>query len=136
MDETRTTDVRFPPGRYGRRREGGKPSKLLVGGAASVFLIGGVAIGLSMYNQYGGMDYTGDVVAFDTDERHVTVTFDVHKPEGADATCVVRARSKDGAQVGNAEVSIEAEEPSVRVTYTLETSAKPVTGELLRCYPT
>ncbi len=136
MDETRTTDVRFPPGRYGRRREGGKPSKLIVGAAASVFLLAGVAVGVSLYNQYGGTDYTGNVVRFDTAKRHVTVTFDVYKPEGADATCMVRARSKDGAQVGNAEVSIEAEDPSVRVTYTLPTSARPVTGELLRCYPT
>ena len=135
MDETRTTAVRFPPGRYGRRRERKGPSPWLVGSVAAIAVAGGLTISVAMYDQYGRTDFTGNVIAFDTSERSVDITFEVYKPAGEGATCLVRARSADGAEVGHAEVSIPAEESATSVDYTLETSAKPVTGELVRCYP-
>ncbi|ADD40437.1 DUF4307 domain-containing protein [Stackebrandtia nassauensis] len=135
MDETRTTAVRFPPGRYGRRREGRKAQKWVLAAIGSVFVAGGLFVSLSMYNQYGGTDFSHQVVGFDTAESSVSITFEVFKPEGQAAICQIRARSADGADVGQAEAEIPAAKSEVRVEYTLETSAKPVTGEVLRCYP-
>lgn len=135
MAETRAADVQFPPGRYGRRREGRKPSKWLVGGLTGLVVIAGIGVAVAMYQQYGRQDFTGDVLKFDTSHRSVKVLFEVHKPEGSQATCLVRARNKAGAEVGHAKVSIPAEGSHTKVNYTLETSARPVTGELLRCYP-
>ncbi|TWJ07535.1 uncharacterized protein DUF4307 [Stackebrandtia albiflava] len=143
MDETRTTSVRFPPGRYGRRRPdtgagtgltGRRPSAWLTGLAALAVVIAGVAISLKLYDQYGDREYHGQVLAFDTAEESVSITFEVFKPAGEPAVCRVRARSADGAQVGMAEVSITARESHVTVEYVLETTGKPVTGELQRCY--
>lgn len=132
MDETRAT--RFPPGRYGRRREHtGLPKWLAVVGAA-LTIVAGVGVAVKLYDQYGA-EYSSDVLAFETSERSVHVTFSVYKPEGEEAQCRVRARAENGAEVGYADVPITAEDSYVTVEYTLETSARPVTGEVQRCYP-
>ena len=47
--------------------------------------------------------------------------------------CAVRARAADGAVVGRADVEVAPDQP--RVTYRLTTTARPVTGEVLRCRP-
>jgi|GEM_PF-39620 len=144
MDETRDTIGQFPPGRYGRRRAGAvvgpgfrttrRVSKWLTGLAALVVVVAGVAIAYKLYDQYGDREYHGQVLAFDTAEDSVSITFEVYKPAGESAVCRVRARSADGAQVGMAEVMITATEPRLTVEYTLMTTDKPVTGELQRCY--
>jgi hypothetical protein len=136
MAETPATDVRFPAGRYGRRRErSSRPTGWLVAVGATVAVVSGVVIAVMMYNQYGRQEYTGNVLAFDTASRSVEVTFEVYKPAGEDATCLVRARSVDGAEVGHVEVPVTGEETHTTLTVTVPTSARPVTGELLRCYP-
>lgn len=144
MDETRDTIGQFPPGRYGRRRAGAvvgpgnnatrRVSKWLTGLAALVVVVAGVAIAYKLYDQYGDREYHGQVLAFETAENSVSITFEVYKPAGESAVCRVRARSADGAQVGMAEVLITATESRLTVEYVLATTDKPVTGELQRCY--
>ncbi|HZE40755.1 MAG TPA: DUF4307 domain-containing protein [Stackebrandtia sp.] len=135
MDETRATGVRFPPGRYGRRRERPGMSRWLIGGGASVALLMGFVIAVLMYQQYGEGDYRNQVLGFNTADSSVRITFEVVKPAGAKAACQVRARSADGAEVGHAVVEIPGRKSDVRVKYTLDTSARPVVAEVLRCYP-
>lgn len=134
MDETRTTVVRFPPGRYGRRRESRRANRWVLTGVGAIFVIGGLVVSVAMFLQYGGKDYSHQVIAFDTKQSSVEITFDVYKPKDATAVCQIRARSADGADVGKAEAQIPPGRSQVRVDYTLPTSAKPVTGEVLRCF--
>jgi hypothetical protein len=133
---------RFPPGRYGRRREPRHTPRWLVG----LLLVGVIAVGLvvsvQLYRQYGDPEYRPAVLAFQVGEGSaegtVTIRFQVFKPGGEPATCIVRARAANGEEVGRAEVDIPAGNPggqSVTVTYTLATSREPVTGEVVGCAP-
>lgn len=136
MSETRTTPVRFPHGRYGRRRGGRRGmSRPLVVIAAVVAVLGGLAISVRMYQQYGDGDISGQIIGYETHDASVDITFSVSKPDGEPAVCQVRARSRDGAEVGRADVSVPPGGETVTVTYTLTTSGdRPVSGEVQRCY--
>lgn len=141
MSEMRDTIGQFPPGRYGRRRAGAsarmpvrRPSKWFTGLAVLAVVVGGFAIAYKLYDQYGDRDYHGQVLAFDTAEDSVSITFEVFKPAGESAVCRVRARSADGAEVGMALVEVTAAQSHVTVDYVLETRDRPVTGELQRCF--
>lgn len=139
MSETRTTPVRFPPGRYGRRREGRRTSRLLVAVLALAVVAGGTVIAVKLYKQYGDPAYEADTVTYAIRDESVDITFQVTKPGGTPAQCQVRARSRDGAEVGRAEVDIPPGEPDgdhVTVTYTLPTTGqRAVVIEVQRCYP-
>jgi hypothetical protein len=102
----------------------------------------GLAISVQLYRQYGDPEYRPAVLAFQigegTAEGTVTIRFQVFKPGGEPATCIVRARATNGEEVGRAEVDIPGGNPdgdSVTVTYTLATSREPVTGEVVGCAP-
>ena len=138
MSETRTTPVRFPHGRYGRRRDGRKVSRPVVAIVAALVVAGGVAIAVKLYQQYGDPAYTASTVSYELGDTSSDITFQVTKPGGTPALCQVRARSRDGAEVGRAEVAIPPGEQGgsdVTVTYTLPTSARAVVVEVQRCYP-
>ncbi|MEV0646979.1 DUF4307 domain-containing protein [Phytomonospora sp. NPDC050363] len=139
MSETRTTPVRFPPGRYGRRRNGRTMSRPLVAAAAALVVAGGLAVTVKLYQQYGDPAYTASTVTYDIQDTSAAITFQVVKPGGEPALCQVRARARDGAEVGRAEVEVPPGEPggdSVTLTYTLPTSgARAVVVEVQRCYP-
>ena len=95
----------FPPGRYGRRREPRRRRPWLVAAlVAAALLVGAVAI-MPLYRKYGDPTYDAQVISYTgiTDTR-IDVTFRVTVPAGGSAICVVRARSRDGAEVGHADV--------------------------------
>jgi hypothetical protein len=124
----------FPPGRYGRRREPGRQGRLVVALAALAVVAVAVALAVRLYRQYGDPAYDPQLLRYSgiTDSQ-IVVTFRVNTPPGKRATCVVRARSGDGAVVGRADVAVPADQPEV--TYRLATTARPVTGEVIRCRP-
>ncbi|MGH3715268.1 MAG: DUF4307 domain-containing protein [Micromonosporaceae bacterium] len=130
----------FPPGRYGRRREP-RPQRRWVAVVLTVaVIVAGLAVSVQLYRQYGDPTYQPKVLTFDVaqSKREVTIRFQVYKPGGEPATCIVRARAANGEEVGRAEVDIPAGAPdadSVTVTYTLATSREPVTGEVVGCAP-
>lgn len=133
---------RFPPGRYGRRREPRSTPRWLVALLTAGVVVAGFAISAQLYRQYGDPEYRPSVLAFQVgegaDDGTVTIRFQVFKPAGKAATCIVRARASNGEEVGRAEVDIPAGNPdseSVTVTYTLATSREPVTGEVVGCAP-
>ncbi|MFC0527986.1 DUF4307 domain-containing protein [Phytohabitans kaempferiae] len=140
MTETHaTTDAGrpvFPPGRYGRRREQRRRRPWLVALLLAVVVAAGAALSVRLYRQYGDPAYDGQVLSYtDITDTQVVVEFRVTVPEGGEAICVIRARSRDGAEVGKAEVHVDAPpgESHPVMTYRLVTTARPINGELVRC---
>jgi hypothetical protein len=126
----------FPPGRYGRRREPRRRRPWLVAAlVAALLLVAAVAI-VPLYRKYGDPTYDAQVITYTgiTDTR-IDVTFRVTVPRGGSAICLVRARSRDHAEVGHEEVRADAA-PGVRtavVTHSLVTTSRPIVGEVVRC---
>ena len=145
MTETNATAAptpQFPPGRYGRRRQSGRRRwwrrvvvAVMVGG---VLLIGAGAA-MVLGQQYGhGRPYHATVTRFtDITDSQVVVEFTVVVPEGETAVCAVRARNAAGVEVGREEVRVDPPlgQRRPRVTHTLATTERPVTGEVQRCWP-
>ena len=140
---TPTEDARpvFPPGRYGRRRDPAwqRRRRWLMYLAAGLVIVAGVAIAVKLYRQYAQPPYDVTVVSVrDITDHGVTVVFDVSTPAGQGAACTVRGHTRDGELVGEAQVDVppgDAGQTSVRVTYSLVTTKRPVTGEVPGCGP-
>lgn len=129
----------FPPGRYGRRREPRRTPRwvlpLLVAGVVAI----GLVLSWQLYRNYAADRINARVTAFRiVSDSEVLISFEVFKDGGEPATCIVRARSRDGEEVGRAEVPVPAGERgdnSVIVRYTLATSARAVAPEVYGCAP-
>lgn len=142
MSETHTTVTPgtpvFPPGRYGRRREPGRRRPLLLVLVVVVLLALLGLVAAKLYRQYGDPEYQAEVITYTgiTDTR-VVVDFRVTVPPGGSATCLLRARTHDGAEVGHVEATVTARPGQRHVTARQEvtTSARPFIGEVLRCRP-
>ena len=141
MTPTEPTPPVFPPGRYGRRRDPAyqRRRRWVLYLAAAVVIVGTVAIAVKLYRQYAQAPVPGhDHRRHDLSDRGVTVTFDVTTPPGQGATCTVRAHTRDGELVGEAQVDVPpgaAGQTVIRVTYSLVTTKRPVTGEVPGCGP-
>jgi hypothetical protein len=131
----------FPPGRYGHRRDPARQRRrrYLTYVVAVIVAAAGVSIAVKLYRQYALAPYQVQVInVSDLTDRSVTVTFEVTKPAGQPAVCTVVAHTRDGLEVGQAQVDVPAGSPDqtvARVTYTLPTTARPVTGEVPGCGP-
>jgi Domain of unknown function (DUF4307) len=137
VTETYATPV-FPAGRYGRRRNPRPGRRLLRAALFGLVIAVGVVVALQLTRQYGaGRPYDPAVQRFyDVTDRQVVVEFTVRIPEGEAGICVVRARGADGAEVGREEVRVDPPPGIVRPTlvHRLATTARPVTGEVQRCW--
>lgn len=134
MTETHAT-AKYPPGRYGRRREPQPRRRWLVVAAALVVAVAGLAITFKLFQQYGPKEFEPEVQRFySVTDDGITIDFIVHKDAGEEATCRVRARSASGAEVGRAEVDVPAGADPL-ITYRLATSDRPVTAEVPACGP-
>jgi len=133
---TSSTGPVFPPGRYGRRREPTPPRRRwVIAIVAAVVVAAALSISIKLFQQYGQPEYAPQVRRyFDVTDSGVSVEFVVRKPADKVGTCVVRARSKDGAQVGLANVDAPLGDPVV-VTYRLSTTARPFAIDVPRCDP-
>ncbi|WP_433080546.1 DUF4307 domain-containing protein [Dactylosporangium sp. CA-052675] len=132
--ETHAT-VKYPPGRYGRRREPQPRRRWLVFALAAVVAAAGLAIAGQLYRQYGPQDFEPQVQRFyNVTDDGITVDFVVRKEPDLRATCSVRARSASGQEVGLAQVDV-SEGAEAYVTYRLATSDRPVTVEVPACGP-
>jgi uncharacterized protein DUF4307 len=137
VSETRATHPVFPPGRYGRRRDGRRRLGLpiLFGALILAFT---VFLAIRLYTTYGDPDYDPQIVGWsEVTASNMTIDFTVRVPAGGSASCVLRARSYDGAEVGRRTVTITAApgattaEAKERVTTTKLASH----GDVLRCGP-
>lgn len=103
-----------------------------------VLTIAGTVVGLLvavlLYRTYAAGAVRFQVTSFTVrSDRQVQVVFEVQKDAGSPATCYLRARARDGAEVGGEEVAIPAGPASARVDHTLTTTGRAVTGEVVRC---
>ncbi|GID96073.1 DUF4307 domain-containing protein [Amorphoplanes digitatis] len=135
MSETRATTPVFPPGRYGRRRDGRR--RLFA--PIALALVAAITVGflaVRLYGRFGDPDYDAQIVGWsDVTDSRITVKFTVRVPAGGSATCGLRARSYDGAEVGRATVTVGAEGSArvIEVAEVVPTTARAAVGEVLRC---
>jgi hypothetical protein len=126
----------FPPGRYGRRRRTGKAPRWVLPLLVAAVLAAGLLVTLQLYRTRVADQVHAGVTTFSVrSDRAVRVSFEVSKESGEKVVCIVRARGKDGSEVGRAEVPVPIEhgDDSVEVTYTLTTRKRAVTGEVQGC---
>jgi Domain of unknown function (DUF4307) len=137
MAETRATTPAFPPGRYGRRRDG----RRRVAGPVLAFVLvlaASVALSVRLYQQYGGTDYDPQIVGWSAaTDTAVTIRFTVRVPPGGAASCVLRARDFGGNELGRRTVVVRAArgDREIRAAGEVPTKARAVVGEVLSCRP-
>ena len=137
MSETRATDPVFPPGRYGRRRDGRSRRGLPIVFGAVVVAVS-LLLALRLYGQYGDPDYDAQIVGWsDVTETAMTIRFRVRLPAGSPADCVLRARTYDGTEVGRRTVRVPAapDATTVEVSETVPTTVRASVGDVVRCRP-
>ena len=126
---------RRPPGRYDEPSKLGARLTAVVLGALFAGLL--VAIGAALYQRISEVDVRAQVIDFQVrSDRTVTIDVEVVKPPGAQAYCVLRARGRDGAEVGREIVAIDPVGSGARVVrleHDLATTARATTGEAGRC---
>jgi hypothetical protein len=107
-----------------------------------VVLLGGLAVSVKLYRQYGTPPYQARVVSVSGfTDTSVTVVFEVRPPAGSDAACVVRARNRSGTEIGRDEVIVRGPAPNgadgwIRTTYTLVTTERGFVADVPGCRPT
>ena len=137
LSETRATTPAFPPGRYGRRRDGRR--RLTVPIAFGVLVLAlSVLLTVRLYDRYGDPDYDPRILGWtEVTDTNMTIEFTVRVPAGGSAECVLRARSYDGAEVGRRTVTVIA--PAGATTAEgrepVTTTARASHGDVVRCRP-
>ncbi|MEV4757467.1 DUF4307 domain-containing protein [Micromonospora sp. NPDC049559] len=126
----------FPPGRYGRRRAERRRRPWLAGLLVVLLLVVMAAVAAQLYRRYGDPTYDAQVITYtEITDRQIVIDFRVTVPAGGGTTCVVRARARDGAEVGREQVTATADpgETQITVRHRLATTARPFVGEVVRC---
>ena len=74
------------------------------------------------------------VLSYETvsDER-MTIGYEVQRRERSPATCVLRARAKDGFDVGYAVVELPPAQGRTNHTFEMRTASRALVGELVGC---
>ncbi|BFU46872.1 DUF4307 domain-containing protein [Krasilnikovia sp. MM14-A1004] len=137
MSETHATAAEFPPGRYGRRRDGRRRGVLPIAVAVLV-IAASVALSVRLYRQYGDPDYDAQIVRWsDVTDTRITIEFTVRVPPGGSASCALRARAYDGSTVGQRTVTVaaSADATTIRAAEPVDTTARAYVGEVLHCQP-
>lgn len=124
------------PERYGRRARQLPSRPTLVAGTAVAVLLG---LGLAWlgYRNLGDPPISGSVLSWGPgiDAKALSVRFAVHRdhPDQA-ATCTLRARARDNAEVGRTEVYVpRSSTQDVAVTASLPITAPAVVAEVYSC---
>jgi hypothetical protein len=122
-----------PADRYGRRGRR-RTSRWTVPLLTVLALTAGLAVAVTTDRNLRGPGITGTVTAFTTADDHVDIRFVVVRDRPQEqGTCTLRARSRQGEEVGHAEVTVAPGAERVTVDHRLATTARPVTGELVSC---
>jgi len=100
----------------------------------------GVAIGvlLAAWVAFQPRPVTAELYGYEVvDDRQVEITLNVHRPEPLAVRCTVYAQAEDHSIVGEKTVTVPADDrEDVRVSISLETERRAVTGVLRTCQST
>ena len=111
----------------------GRRAKIAVTALATA---AGLAVAAIGYQRFTGSDVDGKMAAYEVlDNQTVSVTISVtRKDPGTPVVCIVRARSKDGAETGRREILVGASEAkTVQVTTTVKSYRQPLMGDIYGC---
>ncbi|MCW2715670.1 MAG: hypothetical protein JWN88_2717 [Frankiales bacterium] len=126
---------RRPPGRYDEPSKLGQRAVAVL--LSLLFLALLAAIGSTLRSRFGGDAVRGQVLGYDVrSDAEVVIDLEVSKSAGRQAYCVVRARGRDGTEVGRDVAVLDAvgsPERTARGTFSLATTARAVTGEVRAC---
>jgi hypothetical protein len=107
---------------------------ILALGMLTVLLGLGTAVGL--YQRFEAVAVSGEMVAYEVlDAQTASVTISVTRRDPAvPVVCIVRARSRDGAEAGRREILVgPSDERTVQVTTTVKTHKRPYVGDIYGC---
>ncbi|MFF8607369.1 DUF4307 domain-containing protein [Streptomyces sp. NPDC015346] len=123
----------LPDGRYGRSADERADRKLKIVGAALGVLFLGL---MGWFGWYYVVDnkISAELIKFDVvSDSEVQVHLEVRKDAGVSGVCTLRSRSEDGAEVGRKDVRLEAAAGRVDRVYSIRTTAKATSAELVGC---
>jgi hypothetical protein len=138
VSETRATTPVFPPGRYGRRREGGRRKRLPMIVAAVLAGIAALGLTWAYYQKFGQTDYSPEIVGWnEPTDAQMVIKFRVRVPAGETASCMLRARDYQGYELGVRTVTVPAAPGGgeVVVTESVPTTARGSVGDVMSCRP-
>lgn len=127
-----TTTLRRPEGRYDEPRRLPRPIFYLLAGLLGLVVLGGL-FGAWQTFEDRGTPYTvqGYTVVSDTS---VEITFEVPLSPGGVVHCDLRARDRQGREVGHDRVQVGPQRATpVRVTRAITTSARAASAEVSGC---
>jgi hypothetical protein len=122
--------------RYGRSTMTPVKRRWLTIALTTLAVAAGVAVAAIAYQRFEVTAVEGDIGAFDVlDDQTVSVTISVTRNDPAiPAVCIVRARSRDGAETGRREILIEpSEAKTVQVTANVASYRRPFVGDIYGC---
>jgi hypothetical protein len=116
-------------GRYGTR---GRPRWLWPVVAAVGVAIG---VGFAAWVAFQPRPVSAELYGYKVvDDHQVEITLNVHRPEPLAVRCTVYAQARDHSIVGEKTVTVPADDrDDVRVSISLETERRAVTGVLRTC---
>jgi hypothetical protein len=97
--------------------------------------LAGLGVAAVAYHNLGDASLTGSQTSFAVlDDGSVRISLEVTRTDpGRAADCIVRARARDGDEVGRKEVYVPPGPAASSLTTVLRTSRRPVTGEVYGC---
>jgi Domain of unknown function (DUF4307) len=137
VNETRATTPAFPPGRYGRRRDGSRRRAAPIA-VLTLVIAASLLLTVRLYQRWGETDYQAQIIGWtDVTTTSMTMKFTVTVPAGASTTCLLRARDYGGNEVGRREVTLTAAPGATTISAAepVSTTAGASVGEVLRCRP-
>lgn len=124
----------LPEGRYGRSRRGGRRRWATPAGLVLTTLIG-LVVAVIGYRNLGSTPIRGETVSFTLlPDNAVALRLNVIRDDPSRAAvCIVRARSRDGAETGRKEVYVPPAASSIMLSTVVHTSRPPVVADVFGC---
>lgn len=132
-----TSAGRTPPSsRYGRAPIAAATRRRIVIALGALTVLLGLGLAIGAYQRFERAPVEGEMAAYDVlDEQTTSVTISVTRRDPAvPVVCIVRARSRDGAEIGRREILVgPSTERTVQVTSTVKTYKRPYVGDIYGC---
>jgi hypothetical protein len=126
----------LPQERYGGAPVPGATRRRLVMGLGTLVTLALIGGAVAAYLHFEGNDVVGEMAAYEViDDQTVAVTISVTRKDPAmPVVCIVRARSRDGAETGRREVLVEpAEAKTIQLTTNVKSFQRPFVGDIYGC---